>query len=70
MKKFQLLKWTAEVSEKELQHLESVDVHEVSRPFIGDFTARHKDNSLYIESIAGTFARIIVCISHLGIAGE
>lgn len=23
MKKFQLLKWTAEVSEKELQHLES-----------------------------------------------
>jgi hypothetical protein len=45
-------------------------VHEVSRPFIGDFTARHKDNSLYIESIAGTFARIIVCISHLGIAGE
>lgn len=24
MKKFQLLKWTAEVSEKELQHLESV----------------------------------------------
>ena len=26
MKKFQLLKWTAEVSEKELQHLESVDL--------------------------------------------
>ena len=26
MKKFQLLKWTAEVREKELQHLESVDL--------------------------------------------
>lgn len=25
MKKFQLLKWTAEVSEKELQHLESLE---------------------------------------------
>lgn len=31
MKKFQLLKWTAEVSEKELQHLESVDLLKIRR---------------------------------------
>ena len=34
MKKFQLLKWTAEVSEKELQHLESVDLLIDSNPAV------------------------------------
>lgn len=34
MKKFQLLKWTAEIREKELQHLESVNLLIDSNPTV------------------------------------
>jgi hypothetical protein len=42
MKKFQLLKWTAEVSEKELQHLESVDLLIDYDPVVIFVTRRNK----------------------------
>ena len=49
MKKFQLLKWTAEVSEKELQHLESVDLLIDSNPTVIFETESESEAYNYLE---------------------
>lgn len=49
MKKFQLLKWTAEVSEKELQHLESVDLLIDSNPTVIFETESEREAYNYLE---------------------
>ena len=49
MKKFQLLKWTAEVREKELQHLESVDLLIDSNPTVIFETESESEAYNYLE---------------------
>ena len=49
MKKFQLLKWTAEVSEKGLQHLESVDLLIDSNPTVIFETESESEAYNYLE---------------------
>lgn len=49
MKKFQLLKWTAEVREKELQHLESVDLLIDSNPTVIFETESESESYNYLE---------------------
>ena len=49
MKKFQLLKWTAEVREKELQHLESVDLLIDSNPTVIFETESEREVYEYLE---------------------
>ena len=49
MKKFQLLKWTAEVREKELQHLESADLLIDSNPTVIFETESESEAYEYLE---------------------
>lgn len=49
MKKFQLLKWTAEVREKELQHLESIDLLIDSNPTVIFETESESEAHNYLE---------------------
>ena len=53
MKKFQLLKWTAEVSEKELQHLESVDLLIDYDPVVIFETESEREVYEYLEKESG-----------------
>lgn len=53
MKKFQLLKWTAEVREKELQHLEEVELldnHDPAVEFESDYESKAYD---FLEKESG-----------------
>lgn len=49
MKKFQLLKWTAEVREKELQHLEEVELLDNHDPAVEFETESESEARNYLE---------------------